>query len=231
MGRSGRECGGSRGRGRAGAWRVAALLLAVAGVGCRNTAPPIEEFLLAPLPPSTLLARPAEAAPEVGAEVARAAKLPALRVRPLTARSFLDRREIAWREGDVRAGPYHYRRWSEPPAEAVTRQLIEALRARGRFAQVEGSSLGGAALTLRGELLGLHEESGADGSAPHGVAALELCLEAASRDGVPQLFTASRRVAAVDDSMEALVEAISAALAELLEELLPQLEAAAQARA
>ncbi|MBL8841396.1 MAG: membrane integrity-associated transporter subunit PqiC [Planctomycetes bacterium] len=218
---------------------MAALLLAAASGGCRNTSPPIEEFLLAPLPPSTLLARPADgvaaaAPPSAPADApadAPAAKLPALRVRPLTARSFLDRREIAWREGDVRAGPYHYRRWSEPPAEAVTRQLIAALRARGRFAQVEGSSLGGAPLTLRGELLGLHEESGADGSDPHGVAALELCLEAATRDGVPQLFTASRRVAAADDSMEALVEAISAALAALLEELLPQVEAAAQARA
>ncbi len=202
--------------------RARALALVACLTGCRNSAPPVEEFMLAPLP---------MASPRMAPASAEALRLPLLRVRPLVARGFLDRRELAWREGEVRAGPYHYRRWSEPPAEAVTRALIDALRARGCFEQVDGSALGGEPFVLSGELIGLHESSDADGSHPRGVAALELRLEGTTKDGVRPIFTATRQVAAADGSMEALVVAISAALAEVLAELVPQIEAAVQARA
>lgn len=201
------------------AWVLACAALAASA--CRSTAPAVEEFLLAPLPAA--LAATGDPA---------AAKLPAVRIDPLVPRGFLDRREIGWREGAVRAGPYHYKRWGEAPAEAVTRQLVELLRARGRFERVDATAGAFAPVRLRGELLALHEESAADGSAPHGVAALEYTVLVGEGVMVPVRqfgpLRAERRVAAADASLEALVEAISAALAEVLTEVAVQVEASAE---
>lgn len=203
------------------------LRLAAAGAlaGCRNATPPVEEFLIAPL----------TALEPALAEQPSASDLAAVRVEPLSARGFLARREICWREGDVRAGPYHYRRWGELPDATVTRALIDRLRARGRFARVDGGAAGervAPPVRVAGELLALHEECDAQGRSPHGVAALELVVEV-QRDGmvVRSVVASARRVPAADDSMEALVRAIGDALGAVLDEVVPQVEAlAAQAR-
>ena len=221
---------------------IAAVSLALALAACRSSSPPVEEFLLAPLAIARASAAPTpgtESGPDAEGEAApadatAARRLPPLRLEPLNARGFLDRREICWREGPVRAGPYRYRRWGEPPAEAVTRQLVELLRARGRFEQVDASALAEGAVRVGGDLLALHEESDESGDDPHGVAAIELAIEVTSAsDGGPtarRIVHVERRVAAADDSMEALVAAISAALAEVLLEVAAQIEeAAAQA--
>lgn len=210
--------------GRAASAALAALVCCVLA-GCRNTAPPVEEFLLAPLP-----------AEQLTAVDAAQRKLAALRLEPLLPRGFLDRREIGWREGVVRAGPYHYKRWGEPPAEAVTRQFVELLRARGRFEQVDASAAAAGVVHVQGELLALHEESAADGSHPCGVAAIELAVEVFGTETgrrVPRVVLhAERSIAAASDTMEAMVAAISAALAQVLAELAAQLEViAAQAAA
>ncbi|MBM4014698.1 MAG: hypothetical protein FJ293_07020 [Planctomycetes bacterium] len=202
-------------------WGWLALVgLSAWSAGCRNSAPPVEEFLLAPLPDA--LAAPA---------AARAAAGPSVRVVPLRPRGFLDRREIGWREGAVRAGPYHYKRWGEAPAEAVTRQLVELLRARERFAAVDARAEAEGEMVVAGELLGLHEECAEDGSAPHGVAAIEYRMEwldpvtGTRRESSPRLIT--RRVAVADASLAALAAAISTALHQVLEEIALQLEASA----
>jgi ABC-type uncharacterized transport system auxiliary subunit len=156
---------------------------------------------------------------------------PALRIVPLIPRGFLDRREIGWREGPVRAGPYHYKRWGEAPAEAVTRQLVELLRSRGRFSSVESRAGSEARFVVSGELLALHEECADDGGAPHGVAAIEFRAEwhdivtGTRQEWAPRLV--SRRVAVADESVAALAEAISSALHQVLEEIALQLEASA----
>jgi len=212
----------------AGTRRIAAVALALGVAACRSSAPPVEEFLLAPLSAERL------EPPSDGTMSSAARRLPPLRLEPLVARGFLDRREICWREGPVRAGPYRYRRWGEPPTEAVTRQLVELLRARGRFAQVDASALADGWVRITGELLALHEESGEAGDDPHGVAAIELSIEATDPERnvrVPRrIVHVERRVAAADDSIDALVAAISAALSEVLVELAAQIEeVAAQA--
>ncbi len=162
-------------------------------------------------------------------------KLPPLRVKPLVPRGFLDRSAIAWREGDVRSGAYQYLRWSEPPAEAATRALVDALRARGAFEQVDtAAARTSGRCTLSGELLGFHEESDEQGGHAAGVAELELVVEIASDDPAAaprrRIVRARHAVAAGDETMEALVRAVSAALEQTLAELLPQVEAAAAAR-
>lgn len=197
---------------------LAALLLSPA---CRSGPPPIEEYLLS------------TNAPEAGAHAA-GSRLAALRVKPLVARGFLDRKEIAWREGDVRCGAYHYRRWCEPPAEAVTRLLIDTLRARGTFEQVDGAAPRAAGpFTLSGELLGLHEETDESGEHPAGIAEIELVLETAGADPADaptrRVLRARAAVAARDGSMEMLVRALDEALELVFAELAPQVEAAAAA--
>jgi len=200
---------------RGAAAAVLAVLLGTSA--CRSAPPEVEEFLLATA---------------VGGDGGRGVgrPLPALRVKPLAPRGFLDRRELAWREGDVRAGAYRYRRWGEPPAEAVTRLLVDALRARGAFTQVDGSAARPIGpLTLAGELLALHEVTDESGSGAAGVAELELVLEFAEADSptARRILRARHEVAAHDDSMAALVRALSEALGRVLDELAPAVEAAA----
>jgi ABC-type uncharacterized transport system auxiliary subunit len=212
----------ARSRAQCGSAVVTLILFAIGLVACRSEPPPVEEYLLAA--ESKPATSPREGAP-----------LPALRVRALVPRGFLDREPIAWREGDVRAGAYRYRRWSERPAETVTRRLIDALRVRGAFAQVDDATARpNGPFTLSGELLGLHETTDERGEHPAGVAELELVLEIAAPDGTVgpptrTIFRARHEVAVADDSMESLVRAIGAALAQVFDELLPQVEAAAQA--
>jgi cholesterol transport system auxiliary component len=197
---------------------VVLLAALLAWPSCRSGPPSVDEYLLATRPPPS--------APSASP------RLPAIRVKPLVPRGFLDRKEIAWREGDVRAGAYHYRSWSEPPAELVTRRLIEALRARGAFEQVDGTAPRSAGpFTLSGELLGLHEATDEGGAHPRGVAELELAVEVSGADPerapIRRTLHARAEVAASDESMEALVRALSDALERVLDELAPQVEAAA----
>jgi ABC-type uncharacterized transport system auxiliary subunit len=196
---------------------VAAAVIACAlAAACSSRPPETRAYLLGDAP-----VRPAEPARD----------LPALRVKPLAARSFLDTNEIAWRQGDVLAGTYRYHRWSEPPAEMATRALVLALRDGGRFASVDGTTSRAAApLVLSGELLGLHEVAEADGSRPRGVVELEVTLEAEAGAGVPArhwTIDVSRSVDAADGSVDALVRAVSEAAAQAIDALAREIEAAA----
>lgn len=212
---------------RAGAAIGAVVVLGLLGAGCRSEAPATQEYLLAIELPAS---EPRESEPSASEEAGRAPTLPPLAVRSLAARGFLDRDEIAWREGDVRAGAYRYRRWSELPAECVTRLLVDAIRARGAFQRVEAGDAGDG-LVVSGELLGLHEESDEQGAHPKGVAEVELVLElrgAGDRDPAVRRIVRSRaQVAAEGDSMDAVVRAIRTALAEVLSDLARQVEAEA----
>jgi uncharacterized lipoprotein YmbA len=204
----------------AGALPIASLLVAAGlAAACSGSAPETRAYLLGE--------RPAPAA-------ASAHDLPALRVRPLVARSFLEAREIAWRQGDVLAGAYRYHRWSEPPAEMVTRALIDALRDGGRFATVDGAAPRAIApLSLSGELLGLHEVAEADGSKPRGVAELEVTLEAEASGGAPArhwTLRERRSVDAADASVDALVRALSEAAGQVIAAIAKEVEEAAASR-
>jgi uncharacterized lipoprotein YmbA len=194
---------------------LAAGLLAV--LSCHSGTPELREYLLAPA---------------AAANPSPAHDLPALRVRPLAARGFLDRKEIAWRQGSVLAGTYLYHRWCEDPAEMATRALIDALRAAGRFAQVDGAAaVAVAPLTLSGELVGMHEETDADGARPRGVVTVEVTLERrAEGDAPPRHWTraSTATVLAADDSIDALVAAIAAAEEQVVAELAAALAADAQ---
>jgi uncharacterized lipoprotein YmbA len=207
----------------------AAIVVAVATVAaCRSGPPPIREFMLS----TSSIADAAKSAAGPDSSPGSkgsdgVGKLPAVRVTPLLPRAFLDRRGIAWREGDVRSGAYQYRRWSEAPADAVTRALVDTLRARGAFAQVDATGDAAArGVTLRGELLGLHESSDEKGEHPFGVAELELVVDAGA---TRTILHARHAVAAADESMEALVRAVSEALGQVLGDLAPQVEAAVSA--
>ena len=199
---------------------IAALFTAALSAGCRSTPPPIEQYLLA-LPTFAPLMRDEP-------------PMPVLRMLPLVARGFLDHAEIAWREGDVRAGAYRYRRFGELPAETATRALRDALRAIGGFEAVDGpDGRARGSFTLRGELLGLHEQCDEGGGHPTGVAEGELGLESAADDPTRPLrrttLHARREVAASDESMEASVRAISAAYADVIGDLVAQVATAAHA--
>jgi uncharacterized lipoprotein YmbA len=199
---------------------AAVLVAAIAVASCSSSPPESRAYLLGE--------RPAPAANP-------ARDLPAIRVRPFAARSFLEAREIAWRQGDVLAGAYRYHRWSEPPAEMVTRALIDSLRDGGRFASVDSTApRASAPLILSGELLGLHEVAEADGSKPRGVAELELTLEAEPVGGAPArhwTLREKRSVDAADATVDALVRALSEAAAQVIAALEKEVEeAAASAR-
>jgi uncharacterized lipoprotein YmbA len=198
--------------------RLAWITAVVLAGACHGSPPELRDYLLAERAPETVAAR---------------RDLPALRVKPLAARSFLDRREIAWREGDVIAGAYRYHRWSEPPAEMVTRALIDELRAGGRFGTVDGSAPRATApFSVGGELLGLHETTDARGGAPQGVAELEVTLEEEARGSAsPRHWTvrARRSVAAADDSIDARVAALSEAAAQAVGAVARELESTAAA--
>jgi uncharacterized lipoprotein YmbA len=190
------------------AFACAAVAAAALAGACSSTPPETRAYLLC----------------ERSAPVAAPAHdLPALRVKPLVARGFLDAKSIAWRQGDVLAGAYRYHDWSEPPAEMVTRALILALRDGGRFSAVDGVvPRATAPLSLGGELLGLHEVADADGSHPRGVAEIEVTLEAEAGAGVPArhwTLRASKSVDAADDSIDAVVRAVSDAAAQAVGDL------------
>ena len=194
------------------------LVVAALAAACSSSPPDTRAYLLGE--------RSAPAA-------APAHDLPALRVRSLVARSFLEAREIAWRQGDVLAGAYRYHRWSEPPAEMVTRALILALRDGGRFSTVDGATPRAIApLVLSGELLGLHEVAEADGSKPRGVAELEVTLEAEASGGAPArhwTLRERRSVDAADGTVDALVRALSEAAGEVIAAIAKEIEEAAAA--
>jgi ABC-type uncharacterized transport system auxiliary subunit len=196
----------------------AACVLAAA---CHGSAPELRDYLLASGPPA------AEPSPEPSAP---RGDLPAIRVKPLLARGFLDRPEIAWRQGDVLAGAYRWHRWLEPPAEMVTHAWLEALRAGGRFAAVDnGAARPSAPFTLSGELLGFHELTDADGGKPRGVVEVEVTVEREARDGsapLHRVVRATRTVAAADDTIDALVRALSEATAQAVGDLAVAVEAA-----
>lgn len=199
---------------------AAALAVAIAALSCSSSPPESRAYLLGE--------RPAPAKSPTR-------DLPAIRVRPLAARSFLEAREIAWRQGDVLAGAYRYHRWSEPPAEMVTRELIDSLRDGGRFAAVDTTAPRATApLTLSGELLGLHEVAEADGSKPRAVMELEVTLEAEAEGNAPArhwTLRERRSVDAADDTIDALVRALSQAAAEVIAAIAKEVEeAAASAR-
>jgi uncharacterized lipoprotein YmbA len=202
---------------------AAAVVACVLAAACASRPPETRAYLLG---------EPAARAPDPSHDPATH-DLPALRVKPLAARSFLDTNEIAWRQGDVLAGTYRYHRWSEPPAEMVTRALILALRDGGRFAAVDGSAPRATApLVLGGELLGLHEVAAADGTRPRGVVELELTLEAEAGGGVPLrhwTLHESRSVDAADASVDALVRAVSEAAEQAIAAIARDVEAAAAA--
>jgi len=191
---------------------AAACVLATA---CQGGSTELRDYLLVDDPPAPDAPAPAGSAPK--------GDLAAVRVRPLVARSFLDHPEIAWRQGDVLAGAYRWHRWSEPPAEMVTHAWIEALRAGGRFAAVDGSAARPSApFTLSGELLGFHELTDADGSHARGVVEIEVTVEREPRDGASalhQVVRASRSVDAADDTVDALVRALSEATRQAVAEL------------
>ena len=79
---------------------------------------------------------------------------PALVIGGIVAPEALRDGRIRYREGSNEVGAYEYHRWSERPAAMVQDQLLQALRALGRFRQVvESSSSADGDYLIRGRLL------------------------------------------------------------------------------
>jgi len=150
---------------------------------------------------------------------------PVLAVRPLRIPRIY-RQKIIYRDHNQVLGQYDFYEWSEPPSEAVTRLVMEALRSTGRFGDVAlAAELRSSDGMLTGEILAFDEDRTLQ--PPH--ARCEMRLEL--RGGPERAFLwADTFVAVVPmarNDVSALPEAMTSALNTIMDEVVPAIQTVA----